>query len=154
MTYTEGLRKAPQQRIAMDTPWAIRGPEESDIPFIYATWLNSNYTDTDFRRSVRKSVYFEAYKRIIDNILLSAKVSVACKSDTPSVIYGYLVTEGNVIHYSFVKDAFRSLGIAKSLYLHNFQQGQALECTHSTGSTKGFLNRNITFNPFILYKGI
>lgn len=143
--------------------WAIRDPKEADISFIYATWLNSYYSDSHYayynndqaRNCVRKTIYFESYRQIIDHILLDAKVKVACKQDDEDVIFGYLVHEPKLIHYCFVKDAFRGLGVAKSL-LESADNAFEFECTHLTKRLQPYLRRNkhITFNPYKLYKGI
>lgn len=134
-------------------PWLIREPFKDDISFIYATWLNSLYTDS-WMRSIRKSVYFDNYKKVLDRILLRAKITIACKPDDPTVIFGYLISEPGIVHYSFVKDAFRKLGVAKSLYKHVFPNGEKPEITHKTRCLDYILTTHeneYMFNPILLF---
>ena len=136
--------------------WIIRPPQEQDIPFVYATWLRSYHVDTDYIQMMRKSTYFENYRLVLDHILSSADTDIVCLKDTPEVILGYLISQPKTIHYIFVKDAFRHLGIAEDLISKRFPEDQEITCTHATKSILPFLKRNtlINFNPFTLYKGI
>lgn len=135
--------------------WTIREPNKKDIAFIYATWLNSLYYDSWFK-GIQKSVYFDNYKKVIDHILSYAKVSISCLKEDPNTILGYLVSEDpDVIHYLFVKEAFRRFGIAKSLFDHNFISPERMLITHRTRQANQILNTKsqFTYNPFLLYKG-
>jgi hypothetical protein len=42
-------------------------------------------------------------------------VRVACLPDAPDVILGYLVREGHIVHWAYVKKPFRRLGILRAL---------------------------------------
>ena len=128
-----------------------------DIPFIYATWLNSYRNDSLIGLSVRKSVFFENYRSVLDHLLAkdSTKVYVACAPNDPSVIFGYIVAEpeANVLHYAFTKEAFRGFGIAKVLFKHAFKtesiSAVSITASHITRSTK-HLCKN--YNPFLLFR--
>lgn len=136
----------------IETVWTVRKPTKDDIPFIYATWLNSFYYDS-WVKSILKSVYFENYKKIIDYVLQSASIIIACSNDDPNVIFGYLVHEPGVAHYCFVKDHFRRFGIAKDLYSKAFDPDEKISFTHRTRYlNKLLINRNnLVFNPLILF---
>lgn len=145
--------------------WVIRSPQEQDIPFIFATWLRSFYSDNHYsymtpvgpKSDIRKSIYFENYRKVIDHLLEHSDVDIACLKDTPEVILGYMISKPPLLHYCFVKDAFRHLGIAESMFDKRFKnESEEIECTHITKSTMPFLKKNIliTFNPFKLYKGM
>lgn len=44
-----------------------------------------------------------------------SSASIACSPEDPDVIVGYLVYEPKTIHYVYVKEAFRKLGICRRL---------------------------------------
>lgn len=145
------------------TNYVIRAVQGDDIPFIYSTWLKSYRNDSGIGLSVRKSVFFENYRLILDKILQenTTKVLVACKPDEPNVIFGYLVADPseNVLHYVFVKEAFWRLGIAKSLFKQLFPSSGSVFITHltRTASSLEILSGyeeigKFTYNPFLLYR--
>ena len=146
------------------TNYAIRPAQADDISFIYSTWLRSYRNDSAIGLSVRKSVFFESYRLVLDQILAKAatKVLVACKIDEPNVIYGYLVAEPTekILHYIFVKDAFRRFQIAKTLFQTAFPEHGVggVYITHLTRTASkleielGYEELGkFLYNPFLLY---
>lgn len=114
----------------------IRPHNDTDTDFIYASWLHHYRFSSDFARNIRTHLYYEFHHKVIERILeRKAKVRIACLKDDPDVIVGYLVYEGQddapVIHFCFVKKAFRQMGVAKSLV-----QGLALDNAYFTHRTK------------------
>lgn len=137
--------------------WQIRNAREDDLPFIYQTWLNSYGGDSVIGKSVRRSVYQREYKRVINKILFDASTIVAHKPDDDVVIYGYLVFDYSILHYCFVKEAFRFSGIAKDLVIKAHGKN-VLPCfyTHHTKHLQPIVEKYslLTYNPFILFKEV
>ena len=137
-------------------PYQIREANANDIPFIYATWLNAIKNDSAVGLSTTKTVFYESYRLVLDNILAkNSIVLVACKQDEPNVIYGYMVSEDKKLHFTFVKEHFRELGIAKSLYNQSFGSGSDLIiCTHKTNFVNGLMRDRpyLVYNPYLLYQ--
>jgi hypothetical protein len=129
----------------------IRKANPDDIAYIYATWLNSYRQDSAIGKSCRTSIFFENYRLVIDSILAdkNTQVLIACHSEIPSVIYGYICFTKRSLHYAFTKEAFRELGIAKALVDKSDQQFK--QHTHKTLMSEK-INHGITHNPFVLYK--
>lgn len=135
--------------------WILREPKDSDLSFIYATWLNSYHYDS-WTKQIQKSVFFENYKLVIDEILLNSKIKIACLPIDHDIILGYLVyDEPNILHYCFVKNDFRQFGIANSLIAESLSVKASITITHRTKTLLSIIRakQNITFNPFKLYKG-
>ena len=133
--------------------YQIRPANADDIPFIYASWLNSYKTDSHIGLSTTKTVFMDNYKLVIDHILAAADshVLVACKEDEPHVIFGYLVSQPNILHYVFVKKAFWNLGIARDLFnTAFFIPNEPVQVTHITRDITS-LPSNCTYNPYILF---
>ena len=138
------------------TSYEIRQAIPSDIPFIYATWLNSQKHDSIVGLSTTKTIFYEQYRQVIDYILAKTdtKVYVASMPNDPDTIFGYMVCEPDTLHYVFVKETFWNLGIARHLFETAFgSEGAGVQCTHKTKSVEGlFQSRtNLIFNPFQLY---
>lgn len=137
----------------MAQDWTIRQANGDDISFIYATWLNSFREDSDRGYECRKSIFFAEYNLVADRILedLNTEILVACSPENQNVIFGYLVYEPGIIHYAYVKELFRKLGIARSLFI---AAETPKVITHKTRTIKPILRKHdeIIYNPFILYK--
>ena len=145
----------------MSTPqWNIRSAIPRDIPFIYETWLKSYKHDSAIGRCTRSGIFFENYRKVVDKILQDSNTDVACLPDDGDVILGYLVSEDNTLHYAFVKEAFRNIGISKSLLMRRTIDGIPLvpqnnfTITHKTFYMEQIVDKyKLEFNPYVLFKG-
>lgn len=97
----------------MSLPIAIRRARAYDVPFIFSSWLRSYKACRD--RHVAQAVYFKEHHKLIDALLRDATVLVATPQDDPDTILGWSVKSGDTLHYVYVKEAFRRLGIGKAL---------------------------------------
>lgn len=125
----------------------IRESYESDRNFIYSTWLRGIYFGNDWFHEIPSDIYYKNYQLVLDEILKRPKltISIACLADDKDVILGYIVYEQTVIHYIFVKESWRKMGIAKKLSPTNITV-----CTHLTNIGKSLKKKyDIVFNPFI-----
>ena len=127
----------------------IRGAIPSDINFIYATWLRSYRYGSTTGRSVQNTIFFPEYNKVIDNLLSKSTVLVACLDTDNEVIFGYLVYEANTIHYCFIKESFRGLGIMNKLITSLIFKYH----THETYLGEGLIKKyHLIYNPFLLYQ--
>lgn len=138
--------------------FSVRPANAGDIPFIYSTWLNSYKHDSAAGLSVTKTIFYEQYRLVLDHILASGDTVtlVACKSDEPNVIFGYVVADPTsaILHYAFVKESFQRLGIAKDLFARALPGCSAVVVSHLTNFANEIARRHsLTFNPFLLYSG-
>lgn len=99
----------------------LRDGTSDDLPFIYATWLRSQRKQGD-NSQIRNRTYFEQKAIEIRRLISSAQVIVASSPEDQAQIFGYLVGSSlkslQVIHYVYVKTAFRKLGIATNMATH------------------------------------
>lgn len=80
-------------------------------------------------------------------ILSGAQTIIAYFPEVPDEILGWVCREGAILHYCYVKAAYRRRGIGTGL------AGSGLKTyTHQTDSTGGlFLKKaELSFNPYIL----
>ena len=128
----------------------IRDAHPEDINFIYATWLRSYRTGSSIGRQSRNTIYYREYNKVIDQILNSSTIKIACLDEDELIILGYAVFDRENIHYIFVKEAFRRLGIAKRLVESSLILPET--CTHSTYLAEAVIEKfKLTYNPFLLF---
>ena len=88
---------------------------QGDLPFILATWLRSLFYGHRFYGSIKKDVFFRQYERLLKRVIPLCTVEVACLSDDENVILGYVVYRGSTLHWVYVKQSWRRMGIASRL---------------------------------------
>jgi hypothetical protein len=114
---------------------SIREALDTDASFIFRTWLRS-YRTSLFARQMSNETYYGNHKVLVEAALRGCRVIVAVDPEDPDHIIGWscflpssdLVT----VHYVFVKEQFRGMGIMKILLqqvLPNFPN-TPFECTH------------------------
>lgn len=123
----------------------VRQASPDDISFILATWLKGYYHGNAFWQDVDRDLYFAKYKEVVLQLLATANVSVACLSDDNDVILGYSVHKGDVLHWMFIKKAWRKIGLAKLLIPH----AGIKEVTHLTKIGRALLPKEWKYNPFL-----
>ena len=99
-------------------PINLRSLATDDRSFLLHSWLRS-YRNGPFTRLIPNNLYYEAYHSVLEGLLASADIFIACDPDSPRRIFGYLVTgfagEAPVLFYVYVKQAYRGFGIARQL---------------------------------------
>ncbi len=92
----------------------IRDIEPDDRNFIIATWVRSY---KPLARVNSSDVYEWGQRELIRRLLLAHRVCVACQSDVPSSILGWVCAEpkNRTVHYAFVRQELRDIGIARKL---------------------------------------
>ncbi len=134
--------------------FTIRDAEEGDRPFIFSTWLRGMFYGNQWFGQVPKDIFMANYHRVIENLLESPGtiVKVACLTDDKDIILGYSVYrdagDGSVLDYVFVKQAWRKVGIGKSLVPSDVKA-----VTHLTEQGRAMLKTklpNAHFNPFLI----
>jgi len=95
-------------------PIQIRPMTDKDVGFIVTSWLSSNRSSIQW---LDRGTYFQEYRVAIFRTLKHAQVLVACKPDLQDLIYGWACAEPDrgLLHYVFVKEENRRLGIARRL---------------------------------------
>ena len=124
----------------METPILIRKAVAADVPFIFSNWLKS-YRDSNFAHCISTTVYFTEHHRVVERLLKSCDVYVACNEKDTSELYGFICAqqlEGIlVIHFTYVKHIYRMLGIGTMLLNSlNHDASKASMYTHHTRPCK------------------
>jgi GNAT superfamily N-acetyltransferase len=141
-------------------PWTIRRVYPSDLDFIIDTWTRSYRERGKLCPYIIEGLFFHEHSNLIRQIFGRAETFVACDKDDDEMIIGYIVAAPgmtDVLHYVYVKKAFRRMGVTRSL-LEKVKQGEMAVNTHEN-VPKGLLKliqdkyKSVSFNPYIFYSG-
>jgi GNAT superfamily N-acetyltransferase len=130
---------------------SLRGAIEGDREFILPTWLQSHKHRKD--DDITTDIYQQYYGNIVKDKLNSKniKIVVAASIEDHNQIFGYLVGENNLIHYIYVKFAFRRQGIARKL-IDYYKFGDTI--THKPlwwAKAKYDVKQAFNYNPYLFY---
>lgn len=130
-----------------------------DKAFVTQSWMRS-YWDGAIARDHRIAppTYNLYQRRIIDDIVArpNAVGVIAHPQGDVDVIIGWIIFEVDdplrVVHYIYVKEAFRRLGIAKRILSATVND---FSYTHLTERARKIMDgrRNYNYNPWLLMKG-
>lgn len=126
--------------------FAVRDYDPSDKNFVYSTWLKGLYFGNEWFKEIPEPVFLRAYQRVLESIMAlpQTKVAIACLPDVTDVILGYAVYQDQRLHWVFVKNSWRNLGIATAIVPKDITQ-----CSHLTHV--GLIlkrKKGLIFNPF------
>lgn len=113
--------------------YAIRGMNKSDLNLILNSWMLSNrWTEPD----MCNEDYFPSMEKKINDILERANVAVFCNENEVEHVYGWCVWEshpaGHVIHYAYLKNAYRDFGIFRKFAEQAFPKDRPIYATHKS----------------------
>jgi GNAT superfamily N-acetyltransferase len=126
--------------------------------FIFQTWLKVYRYKSPFGKRISNTVFFDRHHKVIERILARPSSQVLCAVDPTehSTLYGYLAHETasdkHVIHFTYVKEAFRRLGIAKALFEKAGINPREACFTHRTYEFEWFEPKytGIVYDPYLL----
>lgn len=130
--------------------YMLREYKAEDKAFIMATMLRGLYYGNEFFHMMPdKDSFMDNYKLVCEALIQKHVVVVACLKDDLDTILGYSLTsaDGKVIHFCFVKKAWRKQGIGREL----LPQSPKLYSHFTTlGLQLAKKYPDFTFNPFAL----
>jgi GNAT superfamily N-acetyltransferase len=124
-------------------PFKIQTFQSDHHSFVVDSWLRS-LRDACYR-DVDADIFYPEVRVRVHSLLKRPGVSVrvAVKDDDPDTYVGWAAVEGDVLHYVYVKQEARRLGVAKTLL-------GGLEL-HRYSHKPRFVTppRDWTYNPFL-----
>ena len=122
--------------------FTIRPIVPDDVAFVLASWLDGYWPDCPCSLVMPKSVWWTRWHRVLENILADerTKTVVACNPEDPTQLYGFACARPpDVLHWVYVKQAFRHNGIAAGMLAE--LPGLSL-VSHASASTVRAFRRN------------
>jgi predicted GNAT family acetyltransferase len=142
----------------MQSEIAIREYQPADESFVFSSWLNSYQKNSPATEAISKYVFFKFHHPILTRILKreTTEVTIACLKDDPEVVIGYLAIEKletppAIIHFCYVKSAFRRMGIARKLMESSDLNPNECHYTHHTHPVDWWISRmfpKLSYNPY------
>lgn len=109
---------------------AIRGFRPTDIKLIMNSWMRGwRASRPDWGRLLYTRVASARIKRILSR---RPAIRVACSPLDTNEIYGYIVAEAPLVHFVYVKRAYRGNGIATQLLASIEITRTPILCSHWT----------------------
>jgi hypothetical protein len=130
---------------------------EDDIPFVLSSWLRS------FCRSRPPDIdmhdYYAGHHDLLVRLLGQCKTTIACPSNTPSVIIGFCSYDEQVVHYLYVKGAFRAKRVSEAVVALKLIDScvdltTPIIVSHKTDAWRKFADKhsiNYHYNPYPAY---
>lgn len=84
----------------------------ADKAFIFSSWLKSYRTTMG---DVPAALYYAGQHDIIDRILGQCDAQVLASREDEATVIGWIVTSDQWIHYLYIKQQFRRMGLARVL---------------------------------------
>lgn len=126
-------------------PIRFRAATPDDRRFVRHSWFES-YRRGGLAPQCAFDVYANGQGALIDLLLEDYGATVAFHPEVPDEIVGWACCAGPVVHYAYVKQAYRHYGIARTLV------AGCSEFTHATRAGMHVAQRlGLRFNPFLLY---
>lgn len=127
-----------------------------DRNFVVNSYLKS-YRNSPDAQHVVGDFYFTGQTRILEKLLQTAEVVVACNPDKEDDIYGYAIVEGSksrpVVHYVYIKQAFRRQKLAQRILHACFNQFnvQATIITHKPKYYRELSRKfKLIYDPYVI----
>lgn len=136
----------------------IYNPDE-DKAFVYASWLNSYKYSSYFAKRIHPHIFFKGHQKVIDHLLAKPliQVLVAHPKDDENTMLGYLCYERDqdlkaVVHFVYVKDTFKKMGVARALFDCAEIATNAMKFTHWTLDVNDLMEKypKMVFDPYAL----
>lgn len=139
----------------MSELWNLRPANAADTPFILSSWLHG-YRKASVTSGISNTIYFKSQEALLKRLLGVAHVVVACSKDDPDQIFGYAAYETDgvnlVVHWVYVKQPFRALGMARSLLAVVRDTPHYVEWHSSRTRPSALLGPTSAYNPYMIWR--
>lgn len=125
----------------------VRIATPEDLVFIRSSWKTDAWKSSSAGKRMSHRVFAEGMTSRIARLIPKSTLYVAYLKEVPDEVLGWLCLEDDVIHYVYVKAAYRRHGIAKGLC-----DGKVRWYSHATNETgKAFMESvKAQYNPFLV----
>lgn len=126
----------------------LRPATAGDEPVVMSAWLRGHRDFGDWPRLLHPDRYFAQHKVAVAKLLARGRTEVACNPARPSQVFGFICHEGRTLHWLYVKDTWRTLGIARALWVRASSPDVA---SHWTSTGRRWLHvSDVRYDPFAL----
>jgi GNAT superfamily N-acetyltransferase len=122
--------------VAADSPWAV------------ATAGSAPHAPTPTPPSLIKYEHDIILKKIIPH----SDITLACDPGDPDTVWGWICFDSELLHFIYVKSAFRGFGIGGALFRSVFSDADRVKTSHRTSSLYvAFPGVQFKWNPYRIF---
>ena len=130
------------------------------MAFVYNSWLMT-YRKAAATHGIPSNVYYAQHHKLIERLIAdqATRVNIVSPENDRDLICAYMAatpienTQGKAvnIHFVYVKETFRLLGLAKTLAKSfGINNDTVLFCSHYTNAAKPLVEKfGIVYNPYL-----
>lgn len=142
-------------------PVTYRDYREDDEGFLYNSWLRSFRDGSKWAEEIPGQIYFANHKQVIARLLQDSGIVIAANPESDDQIFGYGVYQPmsggvTVLHYLYVKQPYRRLGIGTALtrvikQLSAHDPELPMVASHVSGMWDRLrVKWNLVYNPYVI----
>jgi len=141
----------------------LRKPEPDDrvMGFVLDSWCKTvaseppwDFAATHHTPPPPHPLLIYMHDTILKKIIRNSTITLACDPDDPDTVWGYICSDGDLLHFVYVKSAFRGFGIGGCLFRSAGLPSGKIEISHRTGSVfKAFPKSRLIWNPYRMFYG-
>jgi len=140
-------------------PYILRSHTKYDEPFIYDTF-NRVFREMSPNNFIPHNIFFQSHSAIIGKILQRSKCLIACDTQDPDYIFGYILydlitTSSNkqilILHWMHIKAPYRHNGFAREILtsIYPGTKTDAIICSHNNRMFKQCKDRyHLQYDPY------
>lgn len=132
-----------------DAAYIFRPYVKDDIHFIQNSWANSYFKGASYNIYLSAEEFNASHRPIREAFFIqpNATAIICAAKEDPSLVIGWIALEkppkadAIIVHYIYVKQAFKDMGIATEL-LNKANKAKYLLFTHLTEKVERIMRRN------------
>ena len=137
-------------------------PDERALRFVLDSWCKTvaaeppwDFSTPHHTPPLPHPLMIYEHDVILKKIIRNSTITLACDPDDPDTVWGYVCTDGDLLHFIYVKSAFRGFGIGGCLLRAADLPGSNVITSHRTESLfKAFPGVRFLWNPYrMIYYG-
>lgn len=137
--------------------YSLRPHRDTDLNFIQNSWGSSYYKGADFVNFLSPKEFNAQHRPIREELLLNPNVAIiiACNANDEDLILGWILVEkpkgeGLILHYLYVKEAFKGEGIADEL-IKKALPNKPIMVTHMTDRARKIIRKKTEYFKYFEY---
>ena len=141
----------------------LRKPEPDDraIRFVLDSWCKTvaaeppwDFSSTRHTPPPPHPLLIYEHDTLLKKIIRNPSITLACDPDDPDTVWGYVCSDGELLHFIYVKSAFRGFGIGGCLLRSAGIPKGRMMISHRTESLfVAFPNIRFYWNPYRMIYG-
>jgi hypothetical protein len=128
-----------------DLPRIVRPYGAADEAFVFHSWLVSLWETSTMLHWLEKKRVLRHWHSQLERLVSRQSVRIACSPERESLILGWVCSEGEMLHYAYVKELYREQGVCRDLLA---AVGHPWRCTAWTPCA----DRLVTHYPKLRYQ--